>query len=137
MIQLLNTKDLIQMNENKTDINWLITINLNPYGNYCKIRNYKSPKDKCALISFNHEAEIVMRDAFVEHYEQIVDECLDKLEPYGQTYFLNAFIAAEHIINSVNRKEIIPIIILLTDGEDHFPQETLTFIDNVSKLILI
>ena len=105
--------------------------------NYCKIRNYKSPKDKCALISFNHEAEIVMRDAFVEHYEQIVDECLDKLEPDGQTYFLNAFIAAQHIINSVNRKEIIPIIILLTDGEDHFPQETLTFIDNVSKLILI
>ena len=26
------------MNENKTNINWLITINLNPFGKYCKIR---------------------------------------------------------------------------------------------------
>lgn len=25
------------MNENKTNINWLITINLNPYEKYCKI----------------------------------------------------------------------------------------------------
>ena len=25
-------------NENKTNINWLITINLNPFGKYCKIR---------------------------------------------------------------------------------------------------
>ena len=25
-------------NENKTDINWLITINLNPYGNPYKIK---------------------------------------------------------------------------------------------------
>jgi hypothetical protein len=26
------------MNENKTNINWLITINLNPYGNPYKIK---------------------------------------------------------------------------------------------------
>ena len=26
------------MNENKTNINWLITINLNPFENHCKIR---------------------------------------------------------------------------------------------------
>ena len=26
------------MNENKTNINWLITINLNTFGKYCKIR---------------------------------------------------------------------------------------------------
>ena len=26
------------MNENKTNINWLITINLNPFEKYCKIR---------------------------------------------------------------------------------------------------
>ena len=26
------------MNENKTNLNWLITINLNPFGKYCKIR---------------------------------------------------------------------------------------------------
>ena len=25
------------MNENKTNINWLITINLNPFEKYCKI----------------------------------------------------------------------------------------------------
>ena len=24
--------------QNQMNINWLITINLNPYGNYCKIR---------------------------------------------------------------------------------------------------
>ena len=28
-------------NENKTDINWLITINLNPYGNPYKIKKTK------------------------------------------------------------------------------------------------
>ena len=26
------------MNENKTNINWVITINLNPFEKYCKIR---------------------------------------------------------------------------------------------------
>ena len=26
------------MNDNKTNINWLITINLNPFKKYCKIR---------------------------------------------------------------------------------------------------
>ena len=26
------------MSENKTNINWLITINLNPFEKYCKIR---------------------------------------------------------------------------------------------------
>ena len=26
------------MNENKTNINWLISINLNPFEKYCKIR---------------------------------------------------------------------------------------------------
>ena len=26
------------MNENKTNINWLITINLNPFRKYCKIK---------------------------------------------------------------------------------------------------
>jgi len=26
------------MNENKTNINWLITINLNPFEKYCKIK---------------------------------------------------------------------------------------------------
>ena len=26
------------MNENKANINWLITINLNPFERYCKIR---------------------------------------------------------------------------------------------------
>ena len=26
------------MNDNKTNINWLITINLNPFEKYCKIR---------------------------------------------------------------------------------------------------
>ena len=34
---------IMEKNENnggfrKNDINWLITINLNPYGNHCKIR---------------------------------------------------------------------------------------------------
>ena len=29
------------MNENKTNINWLITINLNPFEKYCKIKNYE------------------------------------------------------------------------------------------------
>ena len=29
------------MNENKTNINWLITINLNPHGNLYKIKESK------------------------------------------------------------------------------------------------
>ena len=37
---LIFKKELIQMNENKTNINWLITINLNPFRNpYNKKKN--------------------------------------------------------------------------------------------------
>ena len=38
------------MNDNKTNINWLITINLNPHGNPYKIR-----KNKCLIIAFSYK----------------------------------------------------------------------------------
>ena len=79
---------------------------------YCKIRAIKSPKDKCALIGFSDKAEIIVEDFNIEQNNLIVNKCLEKLKPNGNTYFYNAFETANKIIQKINRVETAPIIIL-------------------------
>ena len=98
--------------------------------NYCKLRN--NPKDKYALISFSDKAEIVFEDFTNDEKDSIVEICLKKLKPNGNTYFFNAFGKANEIIQKIDRAEINPIIILLTDGLDLKPSETLKFLEKVS-----
>ena len=99
--------------------------------NYCKKRAGNSLKDKCALISFNDNSEKIFENYSVEQSDLIVDTCLERLKPFGGTKFKKAFEIADEIIKTIDRKEIAPIIILLTDGLDDNPSETLSFLEKV------
>ena len=59
------------------------------------------------------------------------------MEPRGGTVFKAAFIEAEKIVKDIkDKKEYMPIIILLTDGDDFHPKETIEYIKtNVSIFI--
>ena len=57
--------------------------------------------------------------------EEILKNCLTNLNPKGGTFFVNAFKEAKTILEGIDRKEHIPIIILLTDGLDHGFEDTI------------
>jgi len=97
--------------------------------NFCKIRDNLSPKDKCALIAFNDKASKIFENMSIGD-DNILIEFLSKLKPKNATLFVNAFKEAKLILESINRTEYIPIIILLTDGLDHEHQETINYIKN-------
>ena len=94
-----------------------------------------SPIDKCALISFNDSAVKLLENINVMHNDFVLSHCLENLRPIGNTNFKNAFEKAVEIMNSIIRKKIGIVIILLTDGLDQNPEDTLTFVKNVRKNI--
>jgi hypothetical protein len=104
--------------------------------NFCQTRAVLSPKDKCALIGFNGEANIIFENVPIGENE-ILNTCLSKLKPDGYTLFENAFKKAKIILDSLNRKELIPIIILLTDGLDFGSENTINYIKNEVSFFLI
>ena len=97
--------------------------------NFCKQRAFLSPKDKCALIGFNDKANKIFENVSIGE-DKILDICLSKLKPDGNTLFETAFKEAKKIIDNIDRKELIPIIILLTDGLDHDSEKTINYIKN-------
>ena len=103
--------------------------------NFCRMRAKLSPIDKCALISFNDSAVKLLENINVMHNDFVLSHCLENLRPIGNTNFKNAFEKAVEIMNSINRKKIGIVIILLTDGLDQNPEDTLTFVKNVRKNI--
>jgi len=63
---------------------------------------------------------------------------LEKLSPNNATSFTDAFVKAFDLIdNQVDRNELKPIIILLTDGLDHTFENTIKFIGEVSHIFII
>ena len=99
--------------------------------NYCKKRAQNSKKDKCALISFNNKAEKIFEDFDIENVDIMVNMCLENLKPEGKTFIKNAFKKAEEIVQNINRIQVAPIIILLTDGLDMDPKGTLSLLEKV------
>ena len=99
--------------------------------NYCKKRAQNSKKDKCALISFNDKAEKIFEDFDIENVDIMVNMCLENLKPGGETFIKNAFKKAEEIVQNINRIQVAPIIILLTDGLDMDPKGTLSLLEKV------
>ena len=97
--------------------------------NFCKKRAALSPKDKCALIGFNDKANKIFENVSIGE-DTILDICLSKLKPDGLTLFETAFKEAKKILDNIDRKELIPIIILLTDGLDKDSQKTINYIKN-------
>lgn len=109
---------------------------------YCKNRFSINRREKCALIGYDNSGSRIFKDKYVSESEKsengksIKDYCLE-LEPRGGTVFKAAFIEAEKIVKDIkDKKEYMPIIILLTDGDDFHPKETIEYIKtNVSIFI--
>ena len=101
---------------------------------YCRERESLSPKDKCALIGFNKTAFEVFKNVDIK--DQNLESCYEKLKPEGYTLFKCAFEKAFNLIinSNIDRNELVPIIILLTDGLDHGNEETIPYIWEVSYI---
>jgi len=100
---------------------------------YCKLRAIESQKDICSLFGFNVKTISVFENKSVEDGEEILKCCFEKLHPDEATRFYEAFVKAFDLIdNRVDRNELKPIIILLTDGLDHTFGDTITYIEKVS-----
>ena len=108
----------------KQKMNNMIGASIQAIYDFCKKRDSLSPKDKSALIGFNDKANKIFENIPIGN-EEILKNCLTKLNPKGATLFLNAFKEAKTILEDINRKEHIPIIILLTDGLDHGFEDTI------------
>ena len=105
--------------------------------NYCKKRFAINVKDMCALIGFNENATLICENICVGENEEIKNNCLNKLNPCGRTYFINAFKEAKKILEKLkDKKEYIPVIILLTDGLDFNSEETIKYIENDVSITL-
>ena len=108
---------------------------------YCKTRAVESFKDKCAIFGYSNEASKVFTERKIdeEQCETILDDCLGILKPNGGTKFLPAFEKAFDLIaeKEINKSELTPVIILLTDGLDHNHKETLSYIEKVSILFYL
>ena len=114
--------------------------------NYCKKRFAINPREMCALIGYSDDVSLIFKDISIGEEEKIKNYCLTRLSPDGGTYFKKAFEAAKNIVEEINKKkEYIPVIILLTDGLDFEPEETINYIEkevsyiyyNFNKIILI
>ena len=101
------------------------------------MRSELSPVDKFALISFNDSAVKFLENINAIHNDFLLSHCLENLRPTGNTNIKSAFEKAAEIMNSINRKQNAIVIILLTDGLDQNPEETLSFVKDVRKLIFI
>ena len=105
--------------------------------NYCKKRTSTNPKDQCALIGYENKATKIFENISISEIDSIKNFCFSNLNPKGKTYFINAFKEAKIILDNINnRNEYTPFIILLSDGLDLQPQDTLNYLkDDVSKFI--
>ena len=111
---------------------------------YCNIRAKESPKDKCAIFGFDDKVVDVFINKDInlfacenENDNYALNECLNKLKPDGWTEFKGAFERAFNLINSnqFDRNELVPIIIILTDGIDYGKDQTISYIEKVSYYI--
>ena len=100
---------------------------------FCEKRFTINRREKCALIGYDNDAQLIFKDYYVEQEDKIKNECLLKLYPSGGTEFKEAFKEAKKLLDEINNnKQYRPIIILLTDGEDFHPNETIEYVKNVS-----
>ena len=100
---------------------------------FCEKRFTINRREKCALIGYDDYAKIIFEDKYVEEKDEIKKMSLANLYPRGGTEFKKAFEESKKILDIINiQKQYRPIIILLTDGEDFHPNETIEFVKNVS-----
>jgi len=98
--------------------------------NYCQTRAEINPNEKCALIGYSDmdNTKCIFEDIEIKEIEIIKEKCVNKLDAYGCTYFKYAFEKAKEIVDQLKNRNYIPVIILLTDGIDFEPQNTINYI---------
>ena len=74
--------------------------------------------------------KIIFKNISIGDFDRIKDFCFNNLKPGGNTYFISAFKEAKIILENINRNEYIPVIILLTDGLDNHPNDTINYLKN-------
>ena len=103
---------------------------------FCEKRSIINRREKCALIGYDNKAKLIFKELYVSD-ENIKKMCLSELSTGGGTEFKEAFSEAQLLVDEINnKKEYIPIIILLTDGDDFHPEETIEKVEKVSLFIL-
>ena len=104
---------------------------------YCQTRAENNPREKCALIGYSDKAKIIFDDIEIKEVDTIKEKCINNLTPNGNTYFKFAFEEAKTIVDQLKNRDYIPIIILLTDGIDFEPNDTINYVkDDVSYIFL-
>ena len=104
---------------------------------YCNLRAKINRREKCALIGYDDFASIIFKDYYIGDEYKIRDMCLSNLCPNGCTEFAKAFKKAKEILDEIhNKREYIPVIILLTDGIDFYPKKTINYIKNEVSIII-
>ena len=108
--------------------------------NYIKKRLDINKEDVFSLISFSTGADICFRDYNQESYQDydFIEECMELFQsPKGSTNFKKGFEEAEKILLEINKENYNPIIILLSDGDDDKPNETIEYVKTVSIFLII
>ena len=104
---------------------------------YCNLRTKINRREKCALIGYDDFASVIFKDSYISDNDKIREECLLKLNPGGGTEFTNAFKKAKEILDEIHyKREYIPVIILLTDGIDCHPKQTVDYIKDIVSIII-
>ena len=104
---------------------------------YCQIRIQVNRREKCALIGYENKATKIFKDRYIAEEKEIRDMCLFSLKASGGTVFKEAFIEAKKILDEIHlKREYIPVIILLTDGEDFYPNKTINYLKNEVSIFI-
>jgi len=113
-----------------TKLNNMLGASIEAIIDFCNKRRGINEKDRGTLIGFNNDASLIFENIKLGDIDTIKKECITKLSPKGGTSFLNAFKEASIQLNKVSDDNYHKIIILLSDGLDGSPNETLNYIKN-------
>lgn len=108
--------------------------------NYIKKRLDINKNDIFSVITFSSDANINFRDYNKESYlaYDFIEECIGIFQsPKGNTYFKKGFEQAEKILLDIDKEKYNPLIILLSDGDDDEPNETIDYVRTVSIFLII
>ena len=138
----MGSPDIKPTNENLykfDDFNNRLGCVIQVINNYVNKRFEVNKKDIFSLISFSTEATINFRDLNKDIISNIdfIDECKAQFEyPKGSSCFINGFKEAEKILSDIDNENYNPLIILLSDGDDDNPKETIEYVKEVSNFLL-
>ena len=108
--------------------------------NYIKKRIGINKNDVFSLITFSTDATINFENYNRDSYQQFdfIEECIGLLQsPKGNTYYKKGFEEAEKILLEIDKDKYNPLIILLSDGDDDEPNETIEYVKNVRIFLIL